>query len=685
MLYRTKHATGRTLYKSRPLLISPAQAYSRPEPGKAWFATTTTTWRVDEIIKRRVRDWRRLTGETGHDGTRAETMRKDHDSIYTGTSSVFPAPLVEWILLRYGGEPGGRILDAFAGGPPRGLVSTIMGYRYTGVELRREQIDENLAVLEGIGLAGADYICTDGRFLDGVGGPFDAAISCHPADTKITTALGVKPISAVAVDDWVFTHKGTFKPVTEKLTRQYDGILYSFNRDYKDRPLRATAEHPLLTSRRGFIKWARADEVEVGDCLVEPIKHQHQIKFDGSFVFKYAYPTGRGRQKLKGKDKVYATKSIMRLIGYYLAEGNTNSRSVYFAFNANEERYKNEVTRDFRGSFFSKAKLKIARPTTHSIVGYSVTAVQFFGLHCGRGAPNKHFPGWVWGCSDEYLIELLRSLWNGDGWMEINNPSKLGHTRFGYATVSEQLAEDIRHLLIRLGIVPSVRLRAPRTKGLFTDGAYQAFKSTLPQYNLVVRGIYADKLASVLGVKIKHPKTKRRPSRSPQMTKDYVLYPIRSIEKRKVKNLQVFNLEVAHDHSYVADGVCSHNCPPYYDLEQYSDNAADLSNMRTYDEFNYGMFACATAHAKVLKPGAFVCFVVGLFRDKRGELVDFRAHTVKNFRDAGFIFWQDIVLTRNFASAAVRSTNAWRGKKLVPTNEHLLIFRQPEDHVWTDE
>ncbi len=37
MLYKTKHATGRTLYKSRPLLISPAQAYSRPEPGKAWF------------------------------------------------------------------------------------------------------------------------------------------------------------------------------------------------------------------------------------------------------------------------------------------------------------------------------------------------------------------------------------------------------------------------------------------------------------------------------------------------------------------------------------------------------------------------------------------------------------------------------------------------------------------------
>lgn len=296
MLYKTKHPTGRTLYKSRPLLISPAQAYSRPEPGKVWFQTTTSVWRVDEIVKRRVRDWRRLTDETGHTGTRAQTMRKDHDSIYTGTNSVFPALLVEWILLRYGGEPGGRILDAFAGGPPRGLISTIMGYSYTGVELREEQINENVAVLKSLGLAGADYICGDGRFLDGVVGPFDGSLTC----------------------------------------------------------------------------------------------------------------------------------------------------------------------------------------------------------------------------------------------------------------------------------------------------------------------------------------------------------------------------------------------PPYFTLERYSDRPDDLSNMQTYEEFNYGMFACALAHAKLLKPGAFASIVVGNFRDKKGELVDFRAHTVKNFRDAGFLFHQEIILTKNFGSAAIRSTNSWKGKKLVPLHEFLLIFLKPE-------
>jgi hypothetical protein len=679
MLYKTK-AGGRTLYKSRPLLLSPQQAYTRPSPGKAWFMTTTSVWRVDEIIKRRVRDWRRLTGETGHDGERSETMRADHDSVYTGTHSVFPAPLVEWILLRYGGASGGRILDAFAGGPPRGLVATIMGYSYVGFEIRQEQIDENCKTLKELQLEGARYICGDGRYLQPQEdlGTFDAAITCHPADTKITTASGIKPIDAVTTDDWVFTHTGSFKPVTEKLIRHYDGKLYSFYRDYKDLPLRATAEHPLLISRRGFVSWTRADEVQVGDCLLEPVKHEPRIKIDGGLIWKHTYPVGRSGRKLRGRDKVYATKDVLRLIGYFLAEGNTNNRTVHFAFNAIENKYKAEVVRSFRRTFFSNTSLKIARKTTHSIEGHSSAAAQFFDANCGRGASNKHFPGWVWGCSDKYLTELLKALWNGDGWMERNSPSQLGHTRFGYATVSEQLAEDIRHLLIRLGVVPSVRVRPPRAKGLFTDGKYHVFKSVLPQYNLTVRGIYADKLAQILGVRIQKSKTKRRPSRSPQLTKDYVLYPIRLITKRRVSNLQVFNLEVAHHHSYVADGVCSHNCPPYFDLEKYSDRADDLSNLATYEQFNYGMFATALAHKALMKPGAFVCIVVGNFRDKEGELIDFRAHTVENFREVGFVFWQDIILSKNFGSAAQRSTNSWKGHKLVPIHEHLLIFRQPE-------
>jgi hypothetical protein len=66
-----------------------------------------------------------------------------------------------------------------------------------------------------------------------------------------------------------------------------------------------------------------------------------------------------------------------------------------------------------------------------------------------------------------------------------------------------------------------------------------------------------------------------------------------------------------------------------------------------------------------------------MYCKKTGELIDFRSHTVENFRDAGFIFWQEIILSKNFGSAAKRSTNSWKNFKLVPIHEFLLVFRTP--------
>jgi hypothetical protein len=118
-------------------------------------------------------------------------------------------------------------------------------------------------------------------------------------------------------------------------------------------------------------------------------------------------------------------------------------------------------------------------------------------------------------------------------------------------------------------------------------------------------------------------------------------------------------------------------CPPYWNLETYSDLPEDLSNASSYEAFNADMALCAINHYRHMKPGAFVCIVVAPFRDKKtSELIDFPAHTVANFRDAGFIYHQQVVLCKNFASAAKRSTMAWRGLKLVPSHEFLLVFRR---------
>ena len=37
----------------------------------------------------------------------------------------------------------GDILDPFAGGSVRGIVANYLGYKYTGIDIRQEQIDSN--------------------------------------------------------------------------------------------------------------------------------------------------------------------------------------------------------------------------------------------------------------------------------------------------------------------------------------------------------------------------------------------------------------------------------------------------------------------------------------------------------------------------------------------------------------
>lgn len=176
-------ASGKILRNEKPLLLNASIGYVRPkEYGSLWWLSTTSIWNVDDLILRRVRDWRRLTGETGHSGTRTKSMRHFHDTLYTGTHSVFPIPLAEWIILRFGGPEGGVILDAFSGGPPRGIASGLMRYSYIGFDIRQEQIDENIEIIKDLNIEDrVKYICDDGCELYGIKSEsVDFGFTCPP-------------------------------------------------------------------------------------------------------------------------------------------------------------------------------------------------------------------------------------------------------------------------------------------------------------------------------------------------------------------------------------------------------------------------------------------------------------------------------------------------------------------------
>ncbi len=81
-----------------------------------------------------------------HDGDR--TAPPEPRAAWRGTSAFDPV-LCE-LAYRWFCPPGGAVLDPFAGGAVRGAVAAALGYAYTGIDLRAEQITANRAQWQDI-------------------------------------------------------------------------------------------------------------------------------------------------------------------------------------------------------------------------------------------------------------------------------------------------------------------------------------------------------------------------------------------------------------------------------------------------------------------------------------------------------------------------------------------------------
>lgn len=121
-----------------------------------------------------------------------------------------------------------------------------------------------------------------------------------------------------------------------------------------------------------------------------------------------------------------------------------------------------------------------------------------------------------------------------------------------------------------------------------------------------------------------------------------------------------------------ADFVFS--CPPYADLEVYSDDPADLSTL-AYADFRAAYFEIIRKACALLKPDRFACFVVGEVRDKRGAYYDFVGDTVQAFRDAGLVYYNEAILITACGSLPIRAGKQFSsGRKLGKTHQNVLVF-----------
>jgi hypothetical protein len=121
-----------------------------------------------------------------------------------------------------------------------------------------------------------------------------------------------------------------------------------------------------------------------------------------------------------------------------------------------------------------------------------------------------------------------------------------------------------------------------------------------------------------------------------------------------------------------ADMVFS--CPPYGDLEVYSDDPNDLSNME-WHTFLAAYKRIILRSVQKMKPDTFACFVVGDFRDKKGFYRNFVSETINAFQECGAMLYNEAILATSVGSASMRVTKQFEsGRKMAKTHQNVLVF-----------
>lgn len=125
------------------------------------------------------------------------------------------------------------------------------------------------------------------------------------------------------------------------------------------------------------------------------------------------------------------------------------------------------------------------------------------------------------------------------------------------------------------------------------------------------------------------------------------------------------------------------SCPPYYDLEVYSDDKEDLSNLESYDEFLSMYRKIIFRSCSLLNDDSFACFVVCDIRDKQGFYRNFVGDTVQAFEDSGLHFYNEIILVNSIGSLPIRINKQFNyGRKIGKRHQNILVFYKRESEKY---
>ena len=381
---------------------------------------------------------------------------------------------------------------------------------------------------------------------------------CVIPETDIISNPAPIPISDLNLDDKVLSHDGKFHEITKKFKRKYSGsILMIKNRlgktfltsDHLIYGFKVPKSHTYCYNRNKrrlvqYASWWHPSDLDKNDIIIYPIpqeiKDVEYIEFD---IKKAKYDF----KSITIPSKIKIDKDFLRFAGYFLAEGSTRVQKcktyTTLTFNIKEKKYIEDCLNLIKKIFKLDAKVE-RRPKrkTVNIIIYNVHLTRFLRELFGGCANKKKIPKFMMLLPLEKQAELIKGMWYGDGYVDKNKP------RASYSTISKQLAQQIKILLLRQGIIPSIYEENEKTsKGVNHKKSYRIYVLDKPSL---------EKLASILEVNFN---LKDKTLCNAWIENGLLFVPVTEIKEIKYDGW-VHNLEVKESHSYATASLLLHNC-----------------------------------------------------------------------------------------------------------------------------
>lgn len=384
-------------------------------------------------------------------------------------------------------------------------------------------------------------------------------------------------------DAMIFTDKG-YKNII-KFNKKDDKVL-SFNKDKKEfewenaelleynlsdenlieielddgRKLRLTKEHPLLLNYGKYLFWRMAQELKIRDKLILPTILP-EIKKD--------------KESLR----------IARILGFVLSDGTISKRKGKWKdgrgywYNGTKSRLRifcddetvlKSAKEDLEKEFGLHVKEYERKDCNCSVIqslhAPVIDKINRLGIPLGNKAGIIRIPEIVWESSNEFKVNFITALFSCDGFIAENGRN------IDYSSKSRKFLEDLQILLSHFGIESSIRLKNSKCQGKVYENHRLFITDNSSIENFKKIGFISNYKQERLN-KHKNNLTKKR--KTFYFSNNLVCRRIKAI--KEISGIKkVYDLSVNKNHSFIANGIISHNSGKSYSLGVIAEELSSL-------------------------------------------------------------------------------------------------------------